>query len=230
MHACTADTQGRGRCRSSAQEGDQDGFCSLHAQQRDNGRSVAKAGLPSKILLKANINPRWAELFEKLGIPVKTPDFAKREAKHVADAKRVGREAYAVRKDIADSGVPVFGNEGAQDVLVVEPLDTLFRSYNLTDMHIFQRRDKGVMNVLVLTVLVLTFEKCVAGERKLELPVDVAKFFAMSKWGFAHVWANPPKPDGTVLHTVNLAHRGEEAAKRQLLFADGLWAVEKVAS
>ena len=97
--------------------------------------------------------------------------------------------------------------------------------YRLTDMHVFQRRDKGIMNVLVLT-----FEQGAVGPNKLDLPAGVAEFFALSKWGYAHVWANPPKPDGAIIHTVNLSHRSDEAAQGQLVFDNGLWDVEKVAS
>ncbi len=219
MDACTAQTETRGRCRNAAQDNDRNGFCSVHAQQRDSGKEVEMAGRPGRVLVKANINPNWFKRFTDLGIPVKVADFAKREADHVADAKRVGREAHVIRKDIADSGVQVFGKDGVRDVLMVEPLDTMLREYRVTDMHIFQRKDKGVMNVLTITL-----EEGVNGPR-VELPLDVAKFFAMSKWGYCHVWANPPKEDGVIIHTVNLSHRGDEAASQQLIFDDGLWAV-----
>jgi len=225
MYACTAETEGRGRCRNAAQDNDRDGLCSSHAQQRDSGKNIKRVSRPGRVLVKANINQSWFKRFTALGIPVKTPDFAKQEAAHVADAQRVGREAYAVRKNIADSGVQVFGKDGVASALMVEPLDSLLVAYRLTDMHIFQRRDKGLMNVLVLT-----YEAGTEGDKKITLPVAIAEFFAMSSWGYAHVWANPPKEDGVVLHTINLSHRSDEPAARQLLFADGLWAVEKVAS
>lgn len=224
LYACTADTDGHGRCRNASAEGDKDNYCVVHAKSRDSGKEVKKATSPTTVLVKAQINPRWADLFtRRLGIPVKTPDFVALNAKHEADASAHGRAAYAIRKNIADSGVQVFGKEGAMDVLVVELFDTLLRAYHISDMHVFQRRDKGVMNVLVIT-----FVQGVDVKNSLPLPLDVAKFFAMSKWGFCHVWANPPKADRSVLHTVNLSHRSDEVAKRSLAFADGLWAVEKI--
>ena len=218
-YACTAETEdGRGRCRNNANDGDPDRYCSFHAQQRDGGKEVKKASRPKKVLFKANINPRWAAQFKALGIPEKHPDFQRQNETHAADAARVGREAYAVRANIADSGVPVFGkNIGLQNCIVVEPLSTLMQGYRLTDIHLFQRRDKGAMSVLVVT-----FEEGSEGA-EITLPLDIAKFFALSNWGFVHVWANPPKEDGTVVHTVNLSHKSMEAAKQQLLFADGLW-------
>lgn len=215
-YACTADTGSKGRCRNNAKEGDD--FCQLHAKLRDAGTVIKKVGPPDKVLVKANINPRWLEKFTSQGVPLRTANFSKQEAAHVADAQRVGRQAYAVRKNVADSGVPVFGKDGLQNALTVEAFEEICRAYRLTDLHIFERRDRGLMYVLCLT-----FEKG-EGEKK-DLPADVAEFFAMSKWGFAHIWANPPKEDGTVVNTVNLSHRSDEAAKWSLEFANGLWTV-----
>ena len=174
------------------------------------------------MLVKANINPNWVRRFEALGIRVTQPNFALQEANHIGDAQRVGREAYAVRQNLADSGVPVFGKDkGVERALMVEPLDSLLEAYHLSDIHMYQRRDKQSM-----WVLVLTYELGLDGERKVVIPVDVAEFFAMSCWGFTHVWANPPKEDGIVIHTVNLSHRSDDPAIQSLQFADGLWAVQ----
>ena len=211
MSACKAEVSGGGRCRNAAGA---NGFCSSHPEDSK------VAGRPDKVLLKANINPKWAQRFIALGIPVKKPDFAKREADHVAHAQDHGRQAYAVRKDIANSGVPVFGKEGATcGVSVVQLIDELSAEMRVTDVHLFQKsmeRDpRGVMSTLVVTF---------AKEGKEVIPPAVLDFFGISKWGFAHIWANPPK-DGVVVHTVNLAHRADEKAEHELRFADGLWAI-----
>lgn len=223
MYACTAAVECGGRCRRAAVDGDKDNFCSAHAKMRDAGKEVEKVGLPDKVLLKGNINPNWTERFVQLGIRVAKPDFAKREAEHIAHAEAHGRQAYAVRKDIADSGVSVFGPEGVTAGVSVEKLINELSADNMyiTDMHIHEKNDKRDSRK-IMCVLVVTFarsgEKIVANEVALN-------FFRSSKWGHAHVWANPPKDDGTVLHTVNLAHREDAQAEHKLCYADGLWAV-----
>jgi len=216
MYACKAESSGGGRCRNSAGT---DGFCSSHS-----GKKVKVAGKPDKVLVKANINPNWTRRFIELGIRVVTPDFARHEAEHVAHAQEHGRGAFTVRKNIADSGVPVFGKEGVTvGVSVVALIDELSKSYKIVDVHIFQkpadpsRGQKGVMSTLVVSF---------AKEGEAIMPNTVLEFYAMSKWDFVHVWANPPKEDGTVIHTVNLAHRADAQAEHELRFADGLWAVE----
>jgi hypothetical protein len=188
---------------------------------RASGGKVPQAAKPHRILLKANINSRRRDEFLALGIREVKPDFQKREQKHVEDARRVGRQPYAVRENIADSGVAIFqdeeGNPGLKKVLVGNALDEILLDYRPTDLHIFQRRDRGQMFVLVIT---LEWGKTGSSQ---DIPVEVADFVANSSWEFCHIWANPQNADGDVVHTVNLGHRSDEAAECQLLFADGLW-------
>jgi hypothetical protein len=199
-----------------------DGFCQFHVGMRDSGKNVPLASWPEKVLVKANINPKWRLRFLALGIPEKHPDFAKKEAEHVADAERHGRSPYAICKNVADSGVPIFGPEGLKNVSVGDLLiqEASRRGYYAVDIHIFSRSAKGnsVMSTLVITLA--------TEGTKLRVPTDVKVMLTSSTWGHVHVWVNPPKPGRGVLHTVNLTNRSEDPAEQALLFADGLWAPE----
>lgn len=222
VYACTAGTENRARCRNWA---DANGLlCPFHQKRRDAGETVTVAPSPDTILVKFNINPNWTEKFKALGIPQKTPDFQKHEQEHVRQAEANGREAYRYRP-IADSGVPVFGKEGLTNVTLFDLLQELLSSsdYNLTNIHLFQRRDKGVMNVLVIT-----FSK--EGENMTFSAADeLMKFLASSCWGHCHVWANPPREDGRVLHTINSSHREvDKDPEGSLSFNTGLWSMTAV--
>jgi hypothetical protein len=218
VYACAAETDGHGRCRNNSVEGDPTNFCTHHANMRDSGQKVRFAPTPTKVLVKANVNPKWAKKLTELGVPVKHPDFEKLDQKHAEDAETHGRKANAIR-DIADSGVPVFGKSGISDISVAQlVVELAMLGFMATDCHIFQRRDQGVMNVLVVT-----FEKKVT---EFVLSDEIEQLFAKSRWGFIHVWDNPPKKDGTVLHTINLSHRSDEKAEQELRFSGGLYAIE----
>lgn len=220
-YACVAETQGHGRCRTPMQEGNSDCLCAVHAAMKANGKDVPLAPRPARVLVKANINPRWAERIVALDIPVKEVNFQRLEEKHIEHAEEHGRQAYTVRKDIADSGVPVFGKDGGlQNASVAEPLEALVKGYRLADIHIHQKRQEQS----VMSTVVLTFEQGLEG-KVVPLPREVVELFTKSSWGYVHIWANPPKDDGTVIHTVNCSHRSDDAARCQLIFADGLWGV-----
>ena len=75
-------------------------------------------GPPGVILLKARINRKRVEALVKAGVREKKRDENSLDAKHSAEAQALERQPQAYR-DKADSGVPVFGKDGAKGVAVM---------------------------------------------------------------------------------------------------------------
>jgi len=212
-YACAARTETGARCRFEAANGSH--LCSRHGAMDH----VDLATWPDRVLLKANINERQAERMLALGVQEVKQDEAAKEQKHAAHAEAHGRDAYRYRQ-VADSGVPVFGKAGAQNVSVEAAWRDLLAVYKIVNVHIRARRDQNRW----MRVLVVVFAR--EGEEAVNEPVKNAlrEFYGVSSWGFCHLWVNPPQEDGTVVHTVNLSHKGEMAlAKSRLLLASGRW-------
>jgi len=195
-------------------------MCELHQGLRDDGKEVDIAPAPDTILVKFNINPRWAQRFEEAGVSRRIPFEVDLEEKHIAHALKSHRKPYRYR-DIADSGVPVFGMDGVSKVSILELLGELQENgYQPQGVHIRTRRKR-------FDVLVIPFSQETSGERSLpRQAVELLReFLKLSCWGFAHIWANPPDDQGKIVHTVNLSHREPgKSPKRNLCFDHGLWA------
>jgi hypothetical protein len=225
-YACAAETKDGGRCRNPAKSGDQNFFCAkVHAPARDKGRKVAFAPMPHTVLFQISINDKRATELRKAGIREIEPDFEDQEKNHIADAKRLGRDPFGFNKAIAASGVPVFGSNGLNNVSVNELLNDLFyREYRAVDVHFFKRKDNKVMYVLCMT---FTWDE--GDQREMDPLPECVDQMMTNPWGYCHVWANPPKENGLVVHVVNLAHRERDKNPEGCLrLADGLWAVDSV--
>lgn len=222
-YACTAATAGKARCRNLV--GEDGRFCSLHNHDSD----VPTAPPPVTVLYKFSINESWRQKFMALGVLLKQPNFAKKEAKHVAHAEAHGRDAFRYRQ-VADSGVPVFGPDGLQMVSLAELVKELAEKFKVVDIHILPKLPKPGQSVNPMSMLVVSFShegQTVNNEKAFWLLMDLLN---ASCWGKVHVWANPPQEDGRVVHTVNSAHREENHdPQRVLRFAEGLWSEEQVA-
>lgn len=176
------------------------------------------------ILLKVNVNPSWETRFFQAGIPLRRPDEGALEMKHIIQALEAGRNPYAIRSEIADSGIPVFGKGGAQDVSVNGLFAELRnQGYLPTGIHIRTRADKK-FNVLVLPFIRIGGENSAIAITSSAVMRLVEQFLRTS-WGFVHVWDNPPQPGTqTVVHTVNLSHRDvDRIPKKTLHFRQGEW-------
>lgn len=220
MHACEAATQSRARCRHNAVP--ESILCAMHKKAEDEGVQISRAPKPDVVLYKFNINPAWKERFLLLGVKEENYDTVAKEAKHVAHAEAYRREAYAVRKDVADSGVQVFGSEGLKNVVLSPMIRELAAAYSVVGLHIRPRRDQSEK----MSVLVVSFAQTgEATTNKMALQL-LLEFSDKSSWGFCHVWANPPQlEDGRIIHTVNSGHRQDLVlAGLALHFAGGLWA------
>jgi len=219
MYACAAATEEGARCRNMVVEvvGE---MCHLH-----KGGKVAPR--PDIILVKFNLNPKWAEKFERLGVPRKSSLSFLKENAHARQAEKLGRDPYRYGRPVADSGVPVFGKQGIQEVSLFDLLKELLDRYKITDIHLRPRRDEK-MDVLVVSLMVSLSpgEEVVLSSSASQ---ELLSFLAVSCWGYCHVWANPPSDDGRIVHTVHSSHRAPDSKPRvRLRFFDGLWAVEPV--
>jgi|SRR3989344_3716067 len=221
-YACKAATKGNARCRNLL---DAPGFCATHPEA-----TSAVSEQPDVVLYKTNVNRNWSRKLKELGVPLKQSDFEKREQQHVAHAIKHGREPFRFRgKDQpADSGVPVFGKDGLQEVSLYELLQELTTIYNVVDIHLRPTKPGGNQN---MEVLVVSFSDGEELNTNTDAFQELMRFLASSCWGYCHVWANPPQDDGRIIHTVNSSHREDGKKPVQAVrFDDGLWATEPVAT
>ncbi|MDO8470915.1 MAG: hypothetical protein Q7S63_03065 [bacterium] len=206
-YACLAPTESGGRCRN---QGSEDGFC-----HNPHDAESGFADSPAVVLVKFNVNSDVAQQLELAGIQRRAVSWAQREVDHVEHARENSREAYRYR-EVADSGVPVFGKPGLQSVLLLDLWLELKKAYKLSDIHLLPRRD-GKMDVFVL---VLSHQQ----EMRVSASVtDRITRLVGSTWQYVHVWANPPGSDGSIVHTVNVAHRQDTKPDLGLEFKRGLW-------
>ena len=220
-YACRAATKGNARCRNLL---DAPGFCAMHPQE-----TAVLSDQPDVVLYKTNVNKKWSARMKELGVSLKQPDFEKREQQHVAHAIKHGRAPFRFRgKDQpADSGVPVFGQDGLTMVSLYDLLKELAETYNLVDIHLRPTKPGGNQN---MEVLVVSFSEGDESNANTDAFQELLGFLASSCWGYCHVWANPPQDDGRVIHTVNSSHREDGKQPIQIVrFADGQWATEPVA-
>jgi hypothetical protein len=164
------------------------------------------------------------------------------EQEHVANAERVRREAYRYDsgpRHVADAGVRVFGEDGANEVCLRSAWEEMEKAgYRIVDVQLMANR-KGHMDILTIAVSNL------CREARLELSSDAMErvhWILSSKWRYTHVWANPRVVDayllgelhveewadprngqGYVVHTINSLHRSDEKSPNLLRFAEGLW-------
>ncbi len=229
-YACKAATKGNARCRNKAAEGEQ--FCSSpHLAMQKAGEMVRLSSQPDVVLFKCKINPGWVEKLKGLGVPFSQPDFAAKEAAHVEHAKQYGRDPHAIRKDVADSGTPVFGKWGLTDVATFKTFQELLDVYNIVAVHIQPSHPKAKNQAMKVLVIRSSWgEEC---DSTTDAYQEILRFVAVGSWEHCHIWENPPNNNGEIVHTVNMAHRPEDQkprpAKVALHFSESGWSTEKLA-
>jgi len=202
-------------------------FCSFHQKRWDDGMTVDIVGRPDAVEFKFNVNEKWASQLMTMGVELRQPDFQAKEQKHIEHAEKHEREAFRYRKDIADSGVPVFGKDGLVNVSVYELFRELIEAYEIVDIFLRPTKPGGNQHMKVLVIYFSHGEK----RGNMEAIEEVLRFLASSRWGHCHVWANPPGSTGKIKNTVNTSHREpDKQPERVLRFNDGLFASEEVAS
>lgn len=217
QYACIAATKKGARCRNFVKV--QGTMCPLHQKMVESGKEVRLAPAPDTVLIRFRVNQKWVAKLREAGVRTQPLRWLQKEQKHVRQAERLSRKPYRLR-NIADSGVPVFGPDGISRVSMEGLLEYLISvDYRIADAHLLRTIKKAQQ--MGILVLVLSRQ-----QPAIELP-----FFSLlspllsSSWGYAHIWANPPQEDGKVVHTVNLSHRLETPPELELWFDDGLWAV-----
>ena len=181
---------------------------------------------PNVILVKFNVNPKWQERLIGVDVPLRTPDDSALELKHMFHALSVGRNPFESREETADSGIRVFGKEGAQNVSINGLFGELCGyGYSPSKVHIRIRNDKK-FNVLVIPFVKPDDENhntvSVTGQRIMGLIRELLNV----SWGYVHVWDNPPQANGQIVHTVNLSHRDVgKSPEKSLHFQKGEWSV-----
>ncbi len=215
-YACAAGTVGRARCRNTASR---EGRCHEHP-------ATVLAPAPDVVLMKFSINERRATELSAAGVSTRDVNWQERDQKHVAHAQAHDRQAHRYR-EVADSGVPVFGPDGLRDVGIGRAYQEINQEYGLRDVHLLPHRNGRMF------VLVLTFEKSGASTTPSTEAAVLLAWILNSTYGFVHVWANPPQADGRVVHTVNCSHRADTVPKCVLLlnnewFDAPLWDAEEM--
>lgn len=181
-------------------------------------------GPPGVILLKARINRKRVEALVKAGVREKKRDENSLDAKHSAEAQALERQPQAYR-DKADSGVPVFGKDGAKGVAVDQVWVSLERvGYTATDAH-FYRQDKDAQSGMAT----VTVEFMLGEHDEIDDKAAAACWACFCEsYGFVHVWSNPPKLGIGPTCTVNCSHRQEVPPQARLVWDEGFWALEEV--
>lgn len=214
----------------------QKGYCPAHKGNYN------KAPAPEIVLFRFTVNPTQGQYLEMAEIRRITVDRGVLEQEHVANAERVGRNAYVYDsgpRHVADAGVRVFGQDGASVACLYPAWEEMKAAgYKVVDVQLMANR-AGHMDILTIAVSNLCkehrFLPSLAAEGRLTRILN-------SRWGYTHVWANPrvidtyllqelrveewatpQNPQGYMVHTINSLHRSDEKPSNNLHFAEGLW-------
>lgn len=226
MYACVADVGTGARCREFIPWPQT--RCESHKD------SVQVARMPDVIRICFSLqHPQWSMELQREGIQRGQPKNREEQAtKIVAHAQQFGHDANAYRKDFPDSGTLAFYTSesgipeaeslkrGLKSVSLWEAFKELLGTFSLGLVFIEPRERKTDRLIVPLYrewVGPLPFQ-----EVSPEAMTRLLKEFA-SSWD-VHVYANPPRPDGKIVHTINAHGRKEEPAV-VIRFNHGLWAV-----
>lgn len=235
-YACICVDETGGRCQESAIE-TPDGlfFCQKHLLEKpENLKKVPK---PERVLVKFSGSTNFLQHLQENYPEIEKKDHNEHALNraHGEYAESLERNPHRFDKRRNDDGVPVFGKDGASDVGGMTEMIAEMRScgYSLTNVHWFHRMkpDKRKQTFTHGAVLVFGFvldNKTHNVNEKVTPGAELLKEMAGSVWQFAHVWANPPRVDGEVRHTVNCTGRQDgqgEKSKNVIKFLEGLWFV-----
>lgn len=223
-YACIAAAGHGGRCRNMAVRPPEVLFCSRHSDKSPT------APVPDRVFVKIRVNERWRDSLKNAGLHIvrRTPEKeAELEQRHTEHAESVGRQAHVIRQ-VADSGVPVFDKNGIQFIGLCQLHGELTKAgYQRVGGHVLEKATTGGF---VMLTLVLEYSQTASNNSTPIPPAAqpvIARLLATRRWGFTHVWANPPDADGKIVHTVNASHREDDKpAIGNLIFMDGFWMVD----
>lgn len=230
MYACTADVRTGARCRELVPWPQT--LCSSH---QGVGQT---APMPDIVRVCLSLQrPEWSRALQREGIPLGQAKDRGEQARRIeAHAQQFGHNPHAYRQDFVDSGTLVLCTfdqgvldsvnlaRGLRNVSLWEAFRELLEAYSLGRVFIEPRQNKTDR-------LIIPFYKELTGQ---PVPQEVSAEGMMrlleefvSSWS-VHIYANPPRPDGKIVHTVN-AHGRQEKAAVTLRFNRGLWAVKEPA-
>lgn len=230
QYECVAETlDEKTRCRNFVEvkiitcrgigyfEEEEELMCSQHRTMKRNGKKVNIAPRPDIILIKFKLNPNWAERLKGAGIHIVAVQKTVKDALHAGHAREHRRSPYKFR-EVADSGTPVFGAGGLQNVSISGLwLELLMQGYRVIDTHILDSQER--MKTWVTSLALQNGE-----QEPIGFPNEVYEFLG-SCFGHCHVWANPPNEEEKVVHTLNMSHRQDDTKTEvELRFNKGLWA------
>lgn len=227
LTACRAAVgEGIARCRAMARPGSHGCF--------NHPSGFPKAPRPEVVLLKVNLGRRWAEDVERVfgdEVPLleRSPERAARLAsEHEAVATSLRRNFMALRREVGDSGSPVFGPSGLERVSLLGLRQELGRAgFVLSGVHRLLRHRKVMRNgsetsqPIYPVVLVMEFSGYAA---PISFPWNLYRqLVEEATFGRVFVWANPMALDGAVVHTVNATERGPVNPLWELRYDEGDW-------
>lgn len=195
----------------------QEGLCPECARE-----NRPRAPRPTHVIFKFTVSLKRGESLEQqCGIlRVRDVRWGERDSKHFGEALLYGQEPH-VQRGIVGAGTPVFGTLGVCEIQLLSLWQELLGlGFVLQDVHLERARDNK-KDVLVMSLA--------QGE---ETPFpssnardEVIKLLAAT-WQWVHVWANPPKVDATVPHTlICISMMQDPKNPKALQFRDGLWGV-----
>lgn len=231
-YRCVAADKSGGRCQNLAvsivvdpASGDtEDRLCDFHFRAGlANPESLSEAPRPDTVLIRFFLGEADSEIVAAIKTLVARHNRSNTLERHIKQARALGRNFHRFKG--GGSGSPVFrqaGIDGLRGVALSGLLEELAAdSYRLSSVGWF---DQGA------TVFQLAFRR--DGDLEVSAPVsEIIRDLAGSSWQQGFVWANPPREDGAVVHTVNLkgARDRAEFAAYELLFVHGDWFVERPA-
>ena len=203
-------------------------MCEIHPE----GSTLAPR--PDIVLIKANVNKEWMRRLSEAGVKKFNRSRERAfqlAAEHKKQARSLGRSAFAIRKrregssaspEAADSGTPVFGDNGLQSVRVDTILLTELASagFRLSNIYMLARDWKPPVR-LVLEMTAVTGKPALTVSGSLG---ELLEELLSTCFGQVDVWANPRNHE-EVVHTVNCGKRGDSMEPQWLRFAGGDWGV-----
>ena len=187
---------------------------------------------PDTVFLRFRVNGKWGVWFEVAGLRI-IERSAEREValvnKNAAEAELFDRNPEAIRENCIYSGSPVFGKDGAKNVCLRQTWKELEDAWFVaTQAHVL-RESREYSSILTLVV------EMKQGQVGSSIPTQAMALISgllYDVWKFAHIWANPPKPEIGTVHTITVLCRldprsinGDTVVVNHLLYFSGLWKI-----
>lgn len=211
-YACVGALSTGARCRQEAVE---NGFCKECARE-----NRLRAPEPTHVIFKFFVSPQRGQALGDDGVLRVKPEWGARDRDHFTEALVHGEEPH-VQGRIIGSGVPVFGEKGLSEIRLFDLWQELLGlGFALQDVHLESHRNKNKDS------LVMSVARAEAMPFPSSRVQEQVESLLGAVWRFTHVWANPPKENSTVPHSVICTSMLQGQKTHQVLkFQAGLWGV-----